>query len=413
MCIRDRYQRRVRGVLIIAMKLALVCGCLLVAMAMAVQLEQATEMEAHDSESMMVMSKLGLRDVQEHVDKELWQARQAQGAADDEDAEIARLLAQLEGLDAEKSAAEKEAKQREIEAKEATAAKLKETAKQKFELAKQAIDAKAKRVEEVALTAQQDAQQNIEKTEKLRAEAAAAMSKAKVAAQEYQNALTAGMTEKSKELEIAAEKAMDKAKELAALAGSASDSARGALQHAAQVKGEADKAIRLEKESRAQLLESGLQWVAGPIFDKMKTLCDRDYPTFRKEYRKIRASAAFKAYRWDIKQSCAKARSDDLEGMSTDEEEAARLAAQEAAALQNVHAPPQDPSKAYPHTNTHWAVPKDGKVEKWCTTQYGAVPCTMLKRAKEAGLLGDIKVDDHAKKMLELLELQENKVEPL
>lgn len=47
-------------------------------------------------------------------------------------------------------------------------------------------------MEEVALTAQQEAETNIEKTKKLRAEAAAAMSKAKVAAQEYQNALTAG-----------------------------------------------------------------------------------------------------------------------------------------------------------------------------------------------------------------------------
>ena len=44
----------------------------------------------------------GLREVQEQVDKELWEARQAQASADDEDAEIARLLAELEGLDAEK-----------------------------------------------------------------------------------------------------------------------------------------------------------------------------------------------------------------------------------------------------------------------------------------------------------------------
>lgn len=73
------------------------------------------------------------------------------------------------------------------------------------------------------------------------------------------------------------------------MAGSASEKAKGALQHAAKVKSAADKAIRLEKETRAQLMESGLQWVAGPIFDKMKVLCDRDYPTFRKEYRKIRA----------------------------------------------------------------------------------------------------------------------------
>ena len=40
--------------------------------------------------------------MQEQVDKDLWQARQAQSSADDEDEEIARLLAELEGLDAEK-----------------------------------------------------------------------------------------------------------------------------------------------------------------------------------------------------------------------------------------------------------------------------------------------------------------------
>lgn len=91
--------------------------------------------------------------------------------------------------------------------------------------------------------------------------------------------------------------------------------------------------------------------------------------------------------------------------MNSEEEEAARLAAQQAQDLQNVHAPPQDHSKPYPHSNTHWAVPKDGKVPKWCTTQYGAVPCSMLKKAKEAGLLGDIKVDDDANKALEMLQL--------
>merc|ERR1711865_1050589 len=98
-------------------------------------------MAATESASMAVMSKLGLRDVQEQVDKDLWQARQAQSSADDEDEEIARLLAELEGLDAEKAVAEKEAKQKEL-------------AKQKFETAKAAIDSKAKRVEEVALKAQ-------------------------------------------------------------------------------------------------------------------------------------------------------------------------------------------------------------------------------------------------------------------
>lgn len=389
------------------MKTAAVFAVLLVATTIALQTEESSRMEAMESESMTVMTKLGLRDVQEHVDKELWEARQAQSSADDEDAEIARLLAQLEGLDEEKHAAEKEAKQREVEAKEATAAKLKESAKQKFETAKAAIDAKAKRVEEVALSAQTDAENDIEKTKKLREEAAAAMAKAKVAAEEYENAVTAGMTEKTKELEIKSKKASDEAQELARLAGQASDGAKNALANAAQVKSSADKAIRLEKETRSELLEGGLQWVAGPIFDKMKKLCEQDYPTFRKEYRKIRESPSYKSFRWDIKQSCAKAREDDLESMSSEEEEAARLAAEEAARLQNVHAPPADSSKPYPRSHTHFSVPKGGKVVKWCTTQYGAVPCTMLKKAKEAGLLGDIQIDDKSKKALALLEVDE------
>jgi len=388
------------GILLIAMKIVAAFAVLLVASTIALQTEESARMEVEESASMKVMTNLGLRDVQEHVDKDLWDARQAQGAADDEDAEIARLLAELEGLDAEKNAAEKEAKQREVEAKEATAAKLKETAKQKFETAKSAIDAKAKRVEEVALTAQTDAENDIEKTKKLREEAAAAMAKAKVAAEEYENAVTAGMTEKTKELEIKSKKASDEAQELARLAGQASEAAKGALAKAGQVKSQADKAISLEKESRTDLMEGGLQWVAGPIFDKMKKLCERDYPTFRKEYRKIRASPAYKSFRWDIKQACAKAREDDLESMSTEEEEAARLAAEEAARQRNPHAPPPDASKPYPMSHTHFNVPKGGKVAKWCTTQYGAVPCTMLKKAKEAGLLGDIQIDEHSKKEL-------------
>merc|ERR1712093_288234 len=138
-----------------AMKCCLVGVALLVAstMAMVVNMEESAQMSAYESASLAVMSKLGLREVQEQVDKDLWEARQAQSSADDEDAEIARLLAEPEGLDTEKQAAEKEAKQKEIEAKEATADKLK----------------------------------------KLQEEAAAAMSKAKMAAEEYQNAVTAGM----------------------------------------------------------------------------------------------------------------------------------------------------------------------------------------------------------------------------
>merc|ERR1712093_735190 len=225
--------------------------------------------------------------------------------------------------------------------------------------------------------------------------------------EEYENAVTAGMTEKTKELEVKSKKASDEAQELARLAGQASEGAKAALANAATVKSQADKAISLEKESQNDLMENGLQWVAGPIFDEMKKLCERDYPTFRKEYRKIRASATYKSFRWDVKQACAKAREDDLENMSSEEEEAARLAAEEAARRGNPHAPPTDPAKPYPASHVHFNVPKGGKVAKWCTTQYGAVPCTMLKKAKEAGLLGDIKVDDTSKKMLELLELNE------
>jgi len=389
------------------MKFILAALALVVAVSVAVQMEESSALAATESASMAVMSKLGLHDVQEQVDKDLWQARQAQSSADEEDEEIARLLVELEGLDAEKAVAEKEAKQKEIEAKEATAAKLKEVAKQNFETAKAAIDAKAKRVEEVALKAQNTAEESIEKVKKLRAEAAAAMAKAKMAAEEYQNALTAGMTEKAKELEVAAKKATTEAEDLAKRAGVESAASTIALRNAAEVKTSADRAIRLEKETRGELMEEGLQWVAGPIFDKMKKLCDLDYPTFRKEYRKIRESPSYKNFRWDIKKACPKAADDDLE--SGDNDEAARIAAEQAAALQDVHAPPQDTSKPFPLSNTHWSVPKDGKVSKWCTTQYGAVPCSMLKKAKEAGLLGDIKVDDDASKhALAMLDLQDS-----
>merc|ERR1712195_158889 len=316
----------------IAMKFVLAALALVVAASVAVQMEESTAMAAIESASMAVMSKLGLRDVQEQVDKDLWQARQAQSSADDEDEEIARLLAELEGLDAEKAVAEKEAKQKEIEAKEATAAKLKELAKQKFETAKAAIDSKAKRVEEVALKAQNTAEESIESVKKLRGEAAAAMAKAKMAAEEYQNALTAGMTEKAKELEVAAKKATTEAEDLAKRAGVESAASTIALRNAAEVKTSADRAIRLEKETRGELMEEGLQWVAGPIFDKMKKLCDLDYPTFRKEYRKIRESPSYKSFRWDIKKACPKAANDDLES-SDEDEAAARIAAEQAAAL--------------------------------------------------------------------------------
>jgi len=57
-----------------------------------------------------------------------------------------------------------------------------------------------------------------------------------------------------------------------------------------------------------------------------------------------------------------------------------------------------DPSKPYPAKNQHWDLPnkKTGKVKKWCSTKFGAVPCKTLAIAKQNGLLGeDITSDDH------------------
>jgi len=54
-------------------------------------------------------------------------------------------------------------------------------------------------------------------------------------------------------------------------------------------------------------------------------------------------------------------------------------------------APPIDPSKPYPASHTHFSLAPDKKVKKWCTTKYGAVPCSMLKKAQAAGLLGTAK----------------------
>merc|ERR1712178_107375 len=268
-----------------------------------------------DTSGMGVMESLGLRSTQESVDKAVWEARQAKETEDAEDAEIARLMAKLEGLDKEKKAAEAEATKKDIEAKKATAAKLKEVADQKAAKAKEAIDAKAKKIEEAALAAQKTAEDNIAKTKALRAKAASA---------EYQNALSSGTTKGLEELALKAKKAMAEAQALAAQAGEKSDAAKIALKNAAEVKANADKAIAMEKESKSQLTEEGVTWVAGPIFDKMKRLCDLDYPTFRKEYRKIRDSPTYKHYRWDIKKACKKAANDDLENMNDAEVAAAQ-----------------------------------------------------------------------------------------
>merc|ERR1711959_381653 len=304
-----------------------------------------------DSSGMGLMESLGLRGTQESVDKAVWEARQAKESEDAEDEEIARLMAKLEGLDKEKAAAEAEATQKDLEAKKATAAKLKEVADQKAAKAKEAIDAKAKKVEAAALAAQKTAEDTIAATK--------------------------------------AKKTMAEAQALAAQAGTKSDEAKGALKNAAKVKTNADKAVAMEKESKAQLTSEGVTWVAGPIFDKMKRLCDQDYPTFRKEYRKIRDSPTYKHYRWDIKKACKNAHDDDLENGDDD----AAAAARKAAMNKDPHAPQTDPSKPYPASNTHWSLPKDKKVKKWCSTKYGSVPCSMLKKAQHAGLLGSAK--DH------------------
>jgi len=343
-----------------------------------------------DTSGMGVMESLGLRSTQESVDKAVWEARQAKETEDAEDAEIARLMAKLEGLDKEKKAAEAEATQKDIEAKKATAAKLKEVADQKAAKAKEAIDAKAKKVEAAALAAQKTAEDTIAATKALRAKAAAAMEKAKAASAEYQNALASGNKKGLEELAMKAKKTMAEAQALAAQAGTKSDEAKGALKNAAQVKSNADKAVAMEKESKKQLTSEGVTWVAGPIFDKMKRLCDQDYPTFRKEYRKIKASPTYKHYRWDIKKACKNAHDDDLESQEDD----AAVAARKAAAKRDPHAPQTDPSKPYPASNTHWSLPKDKKVKKWCSTKYGSVPCSMLKKAQHAGLLGS--ANDHA-----------------
>merc|ERR1711977_599458 len=333
---------------------------------------------------MGLMESLGLRATQENVDKAVWQARQAKEKENAEDAEIARLMAKLGGLDKEKAAAEAEATKKDIEAKKATAAKLKEVADQKAAKAKEAIDAKAKKIEEAALAAQKTAEETIAATKALRAKAAAAMEKAKAASAEYQNALSSGATKGLEELALKAKKTMAEAQALAAEAGSKGDDAKGALKNAATVKTKADKALAMEKESKSQLTGEGFTWVAGPIFDKMKRLCDQDYPTFRKEYRKIRKSPTYKHYRWDIKKACKNAHDDELENGDDD----AAAAARKAAMNKDPHAPQTDPSKPYPASNTHWSLPKDKKVKKWCSTKYGSVPCSMLKKAQHAGLLG-------------------------
>jgi chromosome segregation ATPase len=359
--------------------------------------------QALEGDGLALMESLGLRAEQEDVDKSVWEARQAKEAEEAEDEEIARLMAKLEGLDQEKAAAEAEATQKDIEAKQATASKLKEVANQKLEAARAAIDAKAKKVEEAALSAQKDAEDMITSTKDMRAKAAAAMERGRAASAEYQAALASGQTDGLEELAATAQKAMAEAKALAEEAGGASDKAKVALKNAAEIKSKADRAISMEKESRKQLADEGIEWAAGPIFGKMKRLCEQDYPTFRTEYQKIRESPSYKQYRWDIKKACKKAHNDDLES----DDLAALKAAQDAAAADaEVEAPQIDPSKPYPDNHGHFSLPADKKVKKWCTTKFGAVPCSMLKKAQEAGLLGDA-VDTNSKEASHVTQLDE------
>jgi len=349
--------------------------------------------EVSETDGMALMESLGLGGAQQSVDKSVWQARKAQEAEKAEDAEIARLMAKLGGLDKEKKAAEAEATKKDIEAKKATAAKLKAVAAQKLAAAKAAIDAKAKKVEAVALAAQKDAETAISDTKKLRGKSAALMAKAKAASAEYQGALASGMSKGVAELALKAKKAMAEAQAVAASAGASSDAAKAALANAARIKAKADKAIAMEKENKKQLVSEGIQWAAGPIFGKMQRLCNQDYPMFRKEYRKIRMSPAFKHYRWDIKQACKKAHNDDLEKDSAADKADERKA--KADAKRNPHAPNPDNSKPFPDSQTHWSLPASKKVKKWCTTKFGAVPCSMLKKAQKAGLLGSANDKDN------------------
>merc|ERR1711865_445103 len=357
-----------------------------------VNIEDTTQLELHDTAA----ARLGLRNIEQDVDRDVWLAKSAQDDADAEDQEIARLLEQLEGLD-ETQPEQKEikvAKETEIEIMETKAAKLKAVAKQKFDHVHTIIMHRTERIEQDAVEAMQEAEADVEKTKALRVNVTAMMSKAKMASVEYENAVTAGMGDESKSLELKAKKAMKEAQETARAAGSSSQAAKMALEHAKEKKAKADKSIKQNSESQEQLTGDGLRWVEGPIFKKMMTLCDQDYPTFVVEYRKIRSSAVFAKFRWDLKMACVHARNDlALEHDETDAEKLARLAADELKQKAVTHTPQIDESKPYPHKNSNWQMPKDGKVKKWCSTEFGSVPCSVLLKARKAGLLGDIQTD--------------------
>jgi hypothetical protein len=281
-------------------------------------------------------------------------------------------------MDKEKDAAAAEAKKKDVEAKQAKAAQLKAIAAEKAAEAEQSLKQKAKQVEEVAAAAEKEAKEMIAATKALRAKAASTMEQAKLASAEYQSALASGQKEGLASLEQTAKQTLKQAEELSVAAGEKSKVAKEALQNAADVKGKSDQAVAMENESAQQLAKDHLTWAAGPIFDKMKRLCEIDYPAFKKEYHVLRQSPTYAKYRWDIKKACHKAHDDDLEKEPAPEKED-----------ENPVATHVDESKPYPEKNLHWNMDKKdkGKVKKWCSTKFGAVPCTMLKEAQEAGLL--------------------------
>ena len=98
----------------------------------------------------------------------------------------------------------KVAKEAEIEIMETKAAKLKEVAKQKFDHVHTIITHRTERIESSAVSAEQEAEADVEKTKALRVNVTTMMSKAKMASTEYENAVTAGMTDESKALELTA-----------------------------------------------------------------------------------------------------------------------------------------------------------------------------------------------------------------
>merc|ERR1711865_203908 len=86
---------------------------LLLAACNGVTIEHSAQLQLHDTAA----ARLGLRNLEGDVDKDVWIASRAQEDADAEDMEIARLLEQLEGLDEEQPEQKeiKVAKEAEIE----------------------------------------------------------------------------------------------------------------------------------------------------------------------------------------------------------------------------------------------------------------------------------------------------------